>query len=132
MAPHVYTVSLGFGHSRPNTPQHWVLITYPVGSFTCTYYHTTRSGSGGKGPYTSSVEGNKRVDSCAFACMRKICYIPEVMLGEVIEAASEAKPVLSQRYVLDVLRRLEDRDVIPGGTVKRFERSCAMPVIEEE
>ncbi|CEL11186.1 hypothetical protein ASPCAL14289 [Aspergillus calidoustus] len=131
MASRVYTVSIGFGHPRPNAPQHWVLITYPVGSFNCTYYHTT-SGTRDKEPYTARVEANKRLDSFAFASVRRICYIAEVTLGEVIDAARHAKPVQSQRYVLDILRTLETKDVVPYGTTKMFERRCGMPVIIEE
>jgi hypothetical protein len=135
MASRVYTVSIGIGHARPNTPQHWVLITYPVGSFNCTYYHTA-GGARDKGSYTARVEANKRLDSFAFASVRRVCYIPEVTLGEVIDAARNVKPVQSQRYVLEILRRLENKDVIPGGTTRmferRFEERCGMPVIIEE
>jgi hypothetical protein len=127
----VYTVSIGFGHARPNTPQHWVLITYPVGSFNCTYYHTA-GGPRDKGPYTASVEANKCLDSFAFASVHKICYIPEVTLGKVIYAARDVKPVQSQRYVLDILRRLENKEVVPDGTTRRLEKRCGMPVIIEE
>jgi hypothetical protein len=131
MTSRVYTISIGMGHSRPNTPQHWVLITYPVGSFNCTYYHTV-GGRGEKGPYKVAIEANKHLGSFAFASVRKICYIPEVSLGEVVEVARDVKPAQSQRYVLDILSRLEGKNVVPEGTTRSFEKRCGLPIIVEE
>jgi hypothetical protein len=130
MASRVYTISIGMGHSRPNTPQHWILITYPVGSFNCTYYHTV-GGHGDRGPYKVAIEANKRLDSFTFASVRKICYIPEVSLGEVIEVARSVKPAQSQRYALDILMRLESKGVVPDGSTRSFEKRCGLPIIME-
>ncbi|KAL3485370.1 hypothetical protein BJX62DRAFT_243018 [Aspergillus germanicus] len=89
-------------------------------------------GRGERGPYKIAIEANKRLDSFAFASVRKICYIPEVSLGEVIDAARNVKPAQSQRYVLDMLSRLESKDVVPDGTTRSFEKRCGLPIIMEE
>jgi hypothetical protein len=63
--------------------------------------------------------------------VRKICYIPEVSLGEVIEVARSVKPGHSQGYVFDMLSRLESKNVVPGGTTRSFDKRGGLPIIVE-
>ncbi|KAK4188479.1 hypothetical protein QBC35DRAFT_473626 [Podospora australis] len=95
-------------------PRHWLLILAEEGAEYGTYYHSVHGPEPPLEYYLEIVE--KRVNSRSIEYLYEVAEISAQDKGRVKRAAQSVTPRFCQRYVVDVLRKLEAKGLVPAGT----------------
>lgn len=110
---------LAIAKRREEHPQHWILVLCPSGSVRGTYYHVKGGPTQGV-EYEVHIEANKRLDSTGIESTTQITTMSAAEQKKVVAAARAVPAQYCQTYVIGVLERLEDKELVPAGTVKRY------------
>ena len=109
-------LEVAFGQRRhENHALHWIILVYKQGSSRGTYYHVT-GGPTQNDAYKVEIQDNKRVDSNGISERHPVCEIKESDRNRLKSAAWRVEPRFCQRWVVEVFRDLEGRNLVPQGT----------------
>ncbi|KAL4804707.1 hypothetical protein BDV18DRAFT_161799 [Aspergillus unguis] len=113
---------------RRNEPEHWVLQVRKPNADRCTFYDL----SGGLPPstYSRSRTEGKRFEHHLLPTRQKIGEIKAFEEVEVVRAALDSKADHCQRYILGIIERLEEKELVAKGTAKGFEFDVQMNLFE--
>ncbi|KAF9769793.1 hypothetical protein IL306_012755 [Fusarium sp. DS 682] len=99
-------------------PRHWVLILAEENATHGIFHHVT-GGPIHDQPYQVVIEP-KRIESHGIEKSHFIAKIPEKDKNKIKAAVQRAPPLFCQKWVLNVLEDLENRGVIPEGTLAQW------------
>jgi hypothetical protein len=109
-----YDLYLGMT-DRKDQPEHWVMIIVIPGDDYCTFYHSNHEWLAWP-RYQLYTEPMKRFDHYKVVNRDRICSIRESDMNKFRQACRDIEPQHCQRYVIEVLKELERKGLVPQGT----------------
>ncbi|KAL4905532.1 hypothetical protein BDW74DRAFT_177900 [Aspergillus multicolor] len=111
-----------------NGPEHWALFVLIRGTNRCTRYEA----GNGYPPETYEAwrQEDKRFSSWFYPRRELIADFSRQDHLAMAEEAAKVKPQHCQRYIVDILQRLEDRRMVPLGTAEKYRARVQLGLFE--
>ncbi|KAL2826341.1 hypothetical protein BJY01DRAFT_256035 [Aspergillus pseudoustus] len=111
-------------------PEHWVLMVRAPGSKWCTMYHATAEAASSHIKYSVTIDCGEVFEHASIPFREKISVMKPQMEATLREAARSIDPTHCQRFVVALLEKLEDLNMVPRWTAAWYKPKI-QPLLNE-